>query len=260
MHKRGRISQSHTATHFPSKEDIQRAVAADGRSSGGSESDGSDSDSSSDSSSFVKQQKPDSEAEDTKEGKRKGPKAKCQPAPKRRRSVKGPPDRPEKDERIAQSLASHGKTADLIVELKPADIWRSVVRAAEVDRRMSKVAAAQEDLLKLRASDKMSEMEQKQADDLDAKMKQSSDFVLAMKEVARIVRSKPLEELVKDVKEGLELLPHLGKCAGPLLSDIPTISDIVHCLAKKLFEADWLEFLFVWHVLAQPVGTINISS
>ena len=28
----------------------------------------------------------------------------------------------------------------------------------------------------------MSEMEQKQADDLDAKMKQSSDFVLAMKE------------------------------------------------------------------------------
>ena len=131
-----RATQPHT---FLSKEDIQRAVAADGRSSGGSESDGSDSDSSSDSSSFVKQQKPDSEAEDTKEGKRKGPKAKCQPAPKRRRSVKGPPDRPEKDERIGQSLASHGKTADLIVELKPADIWRSVVRAAEVDRRMSKV-------------------------------------------------------------------------------------------------------------------------
>lgn len=59
-----------------------------------------------------------------------------------------------------------------------------------------------------------------------------------MKEVARIVRSKPLEDLAKNVKEGLELLPHLGKCAGPLLSDIPTISDIVHCLAKKLFEAD----------------------
>lgn len=163
MHKRGRISQSHTATYFPSKEDIQRAVAADGRSSGGSDSDGSDSDSSSDSSSFVRHQKPDSEAEDTKEGKRRQlPKAKCQPAPKRRRSVKRPPDRSEKDDRIAQSLASHGKTADLIVELKPADIWRSVVRAAEVDRRMSKVAASQEDLLKLRASGKMSEMEQMQ--------------------------------------------------------------------------------------------------
>lgn len=187
----------------------------------------------------MKQQKQESEAEDVKDsGKRLAKqKAKAQPAPKRRRSVKGPPSTSEKDDRVAQALASHGKTADLIVELKPGDIWRSVVRAAEVDRRMSKVAAAQEDLLKLQASDKMSETEQKQAVALDAKMKQTSDFVLAMKEVSRIVRSKPLEELVKDVKEGLEFLPHLAKCAGPLLSDIPTISDIVHCLSKKLFEA-----------------------
>ena len=228
------------ATRCLSKEDIQRAVEADGKSSGDSNSDDSDSDSSSDSSSFVKKQK-DSEPEDAKDGQnqKRMPKkaAKAQPAPKRRRSMKGPPSEKEKDDRMAQTLASHGKTADLIVELKPGDIWRSVARAAEVDRRMSKVATAQEDLLKLQASGKMSDSERKQADDLEAKMKQASDFVLAMKEVSRIVKSKPTEDLAKDVKEGLELLPHLGKCAGRLLPDIPTIGDIVHCLAKKLFEA-----------------------
>lgn len=90
----------------------------------------------------MKQQKQESEAEDVKDsGKRLAnakQKAKAQPAPKRRRSVKGPPSTSEKDDRVAQALASHGKTADLIVELKPGDIWRSVVRAAEVDRRMSR--------------------------------------------------------------------------------------------------------------------------
>ena len=71
-------------------------------------------------------------------------------------------------------------------------------------------------------------------------MEQKLALVLAMKETARLVRSLPSPELAKDICEGTQLLGHISKCAGELLADHPTISDVVHAVAKKLFEEPWL--------------------
>ena len=150
-------------------------------------------------------------------------------------------DKEEKEtSRLAASLASHQKTLELISDISPSSIWRSVVRSAEIDRRMSKVSVAKEDLCKIRASGKLSEQQEQQVVELEGKMEQKLALVLAMKETARLVRSLPSPELAKDICEGTQLLGHISKCAGELLADHPTISDVVHAVAKKLFEEPWL--------------------
>ena len=110
------------------------------------------------------------------------------------------------------------------------------MRSAEIDRRMSKVSMAKEDLCKIRASGKLSTEQEQKVVELEGNMEQKLALVLAMKETARIVRSMPAVELAKDICEGTQLVGHISKCAGELLADHSTISDVVHAVAKKLFE------------------------
>jgi len=138
-------------------------------------------------------------------------------------------------------LITHQKTFDLIGELSPMTIWRSVVRSAELDRRLARVSSAREEISKMLSGGKLSEAQQHQAKELDSKMGDKLEITIALKEVCRIIRSKAADALAKDIASNTELAPHLGKCAAGLLEDPATFSDMVHCIAKKLVEVSQLK-------------------
>lgn len=223
------------------QEDIVNALENDASHSDSESSDSSKS--SSDSSSFAKNE----EIEADKKGKRKAAKAKPKAGAAKKAKVEDPPkntgprrkDTSQKEqERFQNAYNNHEKTDQLLSEVTPSSMWRSLVRAVEIERRMEKASLAISDLQKMQANSMKLEDDQIiRCSNLEKKIAESMRWIQALKESVRIVKTFEPDELAKVVADS-SLKALLNKCSVELLADEVTLSDMVHTIAKKLFDAN----------------------
>ena len=140
-------------------------------------------------------------------------------------------------ERIVAMLTTCQKTKDALAELTPDALWRSLVRATELDRRLGKVAAAERDLQKIGASDKADWQQKARATQMQDEINSLSEVVSAMKHVCSVFRMSDPGALTQEVLTSQELAKRVKQCAGKLFSDFSVLMDIIHTCAKKLVEA-----------------------
>lgn len=138
--------------------------------------------------------------------------------------------------RIASTLATHGKVAELLGEVTPNMIWRSTVRAAELERRMSKATSAREDLQKLMGKELDAEIINN-VKTLDESLEDVMVTATSIKEISRIARQSNPESLAKAISLEGEFVENFGKCSHLLLKDFATLGEVLHAMAKKLVEA-----------------------
>lgn len=190
--------------------------------------------------------------------KRPAPKVKVKSAPKAKQQRKEDPSpgtgsKPEKQATLSQSkieksekgntlriettLHQNQKVRDLLLELSPDVLWRSLVRTAELDRRLSKAQASEHELQKVAASDKATAEQKSRAASLQDEIAGLLSCVSAMKQFFLCARSQSADDLAQQVSTGTDLMAHLTICAHRLLSDFNVLMDIVHSMAKKLVEA-----------------------
>lgn len=142
--------------------------------------------------------------------------------------------------RFRALMLTHKKTQDLLGEVAPYMVWRSLVRSAEVDRRLTKANSSIEEMQKVQANSKMSEEQVQEAKHLEENLTKSVSWVGAMRDLSRMLRTMDGEALSKELyssstSSGLAGL--VGKCTCQLFEELDTVGDMVHTMAKKLFEA-----------------------
>eukprot|EP00438_Fugacium_kawagutii_P017976 Skav223036 [mRNA] locus=scaffold5:144660:156894:- [translate_table: standard] len=217
--------------------------------SGGSDSDSSASSSSSSSSSFG-QMNDDSDVKGKRKAKSKAKAAatkKAKVEEKEKGALKSAVAAPKKKASLEKEQArfeviftGHEKTGSLLDEVSPASIWRSLVRSIEIERRLSKASTAVTDLQQLQANTKLEDDQIIRARNLEKGIAENVQWITAMKDAAKTVRTLEALQLSNEVSG--ENLPKLfAKCATQLCGDVTTLSDMVHSMAKKLFEATWLD-------------------
>ena len=185
-------------------------------------------------------------------GKKTASKAKAKAKNKARQSEKATekvekPSAKEKDAqkeaaRFTSAITTQQKTLDLLKELNFGLIWRSTVRAAEVERRLVKGGSAREELSRILLNPRLDDDQQSQAKALDEALEETVSTVTSIKEVCRIVRSSTPEALEEDILKSGSLLASMSKCSAEMLDDMVTLSDILHVIGKKLVEVPWLNY------------------
>lgn len=231
-----------------SKEDIKRALEAASESDAESTS---SSTSSSSMSSFAKNKPEQKNEKDVKKPKGKAKssakKAKVEPSdkqPVKQTSEKQPAKVAKEISKLEAALQTHQKSYDLLAEVTPDSIWRSVVRTAELERRMGKASTTMVELKQLITDSKFEQLageKQDQAKKLDAEFAELLDWIAAMKESSRIIRTTEPLALSKDISETGQLSTQLAKCSDVLVKNVSTLSDMVHQIAKKLSDVPWLD-------------------
>ena len=213
----------------------------------------SDSDSSSESSFAAAKQNIEGNEEEPQAKKKAKAKAKSSaaaggiPPPKRPRrstggggNVIGGDDKKGADSkdasRVATTLAGHEKTLALLSEVTVNAVWRSVVRASELDRRLGKATTCREELRKLLDNPKLDDADKDKAQDLDKKIESNMETIMATKEVSRLIRSSSPTDLAMDIVSGQNFANFFAKCSSPILADFATLADMLHNLSKKLVE------------------------
>ena len=149
------------------------------------------------------------------------------------KETKDPPSDPHKPSEMI--LGQCQKTLQLLSELTGEAIWKSMIRANELDRRVSKALTSQGELDKIAANDKADKSQKQRALELEDKISAKSKVVVAFKEVCRVFRSEPAE-LAQEIRSGTVLKEHLKKCSPMLFSEPNILMDMIHVVAKKLFE------------------------
>ena len=211
----------------------------------------SDSDSSSESSFAAAKQNIEGNEEEPQAKKKAKAKAKSSataggiPPPKRQRrstggNVIGGDDKKGADSkdasRVATTLAGHEKTLALLSEVTVNAVWRSVVRASGLDRRLGKATTCREELRKLLENPKLDDADKDKAQDLDKKIESNMETIMATKEVSRLIRSSSPTDLAMDIVSGQNFANFFAKCSSPILADFATLADMLHNLSKKLVE------------------------
>lgn len=155
--------------------------------------------------------------------------------PKRRKLEKNTPS-----DRFENQLAEKRKVLQALTELTPEAIWRSLVRATELDRRLGRAGTSQTDLDKILASSHASAQQKNAALTLKEDIEKASASAGAMKEVAKMSRSKSHQEIANVICCGVrsEFYQQLEACAPFLFQDAPTVMDMVQVIAKKLLDAE----------------------
>ena len=178
-------------------------------------------------------------------GAKKRPKSKAKAASSAPAKKQKVPDREDKkaqkaiekeEAKFEAVLTSHKKVSDLLSEVKPHMVWKSLVRSAEVDRRLSKAAVTMEELQKIQSNPKLPEDQAKRANDLEMVISDQIDWVKGMRDLCKLIRTSDPEALATIIYD-TTLLDLLSHCAGHLFKELDTLGDMVYALAKKLFEA-----------------------
>lgn len=228
------------------QEDIANALENEAGS--GSDSDSSDSSGSSSSSSFGQM----CDESDTKGKKRAKSKAKSAPAKKAKvdesqkvsqKPLQGAKRKgaAEKDQaRFEVVFSGHEKCAALLDEVTPASIWRSLVRSIEVERRLSKASTTVLDLQQLQSNSNLEDDQIIRSRNLEKCIAENVQWITAMKDAAKSVRTLEPLELSKELS-GSNFSQLFAKCATQLFADATTLLDMLHTMAKKLFDATWLD-------------------
>lgn len=253
------------------QEDIQKALEEENES--GCDSDSSEgSGSSSDSSSFAKQihDEGDSKAAAASGAKRKA-KSKAKPsqlAPPTKKikaedSQKGQATRKTEKEqaRFEVSMVTYQKASEVLREVTPSAIWRSLVRSVEIERRVSKAYGIIDELSRMQSNMKLEDDQVIRSRNLENELGQLVAWINALKEASRIVRTSEAKQLSEEIK-GQNFVNLFKKCANELFADTTTLSDMVHVICKKLFEATWQQShalycpLYQLQPLSHPISVI----
>lgn len=239
-----------TPSRWLPEEDIKRALEDCNDSD--SESASSDDSSSSSDSSFAKACDQE-DADMKKPGSKAKAKAKAKSSAKKQKTEEKNGGKPLKQSaskekevlaKLAASVMTHVKTADLLREISCESIWRSTIRSAELERRLTKGNSTISELETLMAHVKFPELEASQQDDAKKVVIEIKDLVFwqsAMKECSRSIRNKDAAALAADITDTAELVEQFAKCAPILFKDISTLADMMHQLAKKLIEVTWFD-------------------
>ena len=142
-----------------------------------------------------------------------------------------------------ESLISQAqKLLESLKELSPDVVWRSVIRAAELDRRLTKVPSLLDELDVLAGDMDAPEDMKAQAGELHVAISKKSEEVTGVKELSRILRFMPLADLAADLdKPDGQLLKALEACVDSLLQCPVALPDIIQFIAKKLIDAARLQ-------------------
>ncbi|CAJ1437080.1 unnamed protein product [Effrenium voratum] len=142
-----------------------------------------------------------------------------------------------------ESLISQAqKLLESLKELSPDVVWRSVIRAAELDRRLTKVPSLLDELDVLAGDMDAPEDMKAQAGELHVAISKKSEEVTGVKELSRILRFMPLADLAADLdKPDGQLLKALEACVDSLLQCPVALPDIIQFIAKKLVDAARLQ-------------------
>lgn len=142
-------------------------------------------------------------------------------------------------ERMNTQLSNATNTKKLLAELLPDTLWKSLVRATELERRVTKGNSANRDLEKICASPTTDSSVKKQAEDLQTEITSLVECVNSMKQFFTLARSDP-KVVIDEIRGGESMGKHFAACAEKLLSDHSVLIDFVHVVSKKLVDESWL--------------------
>lgn len=223
------------------QEAMEEAAAAAEGACPSSDSSGSDNESASSKSSF--KVKSASRSPSPQPAKRRrgpgGPKAAAKPASKKQ----SPAAQSEKTKKGAKAASGTPdvigigqKHLDSLAELTPHVVFKSLVRSAEVDRRLGKSAAILRDLGSKIPEDRADLVQE--AESLTLRIQTATDEIAATKEVARLARQSSPKELAEQVCSGKELKEAIKTSSAMLLADRNVTRDLAQQIAKKLVDEE----------------------
>ena len=145
-------------------------------------------------------------------------------------------------ERVANLLNSHDKTLASLNEVTPEAIWKSLIRATELDRRTSRSTSAVAELRKLQANPVATPEQKSKAEKLAEDITSAVQTVSAMKELSKCIRQLSSVDLEKEINHGndSELAVQMLKCARYLQKDHHVLMDMIQDIPKKLLDVPHL--------------------
>lgn len=148
-----------------------------------------------------------------------------------------------KQDRVAASLTQHEKTLQSLNEITAEAVWKSLIRATELERRVTRATSATGDLQKIPAMPAATADQKTKADDLAQEIRLVSRNVSAMKELSRVIRSLTPPDMEREIQRcnHSELATHLDSCRDLLVKDGAVLMDLVTTIAKKLLEVAWAQ-------------------
>ncbi|CAK9112872.1 unnamed protein product, partial [Durusdinium trenchii] len=192
------------------------------------------------------------QSEGSGKGKRRA-QAKRTSAPKPRKpdaktKSKPKPAAASKEADMKSTLESGNKVLPLLEELTAPTLWRSSVRASEVDRRMGRSGPLLREIADLMtdpAADKESE-DYKSLHTLSKKMQEEIDRISALRDLCKFIRGSTSDQMAEDVATNGSMLENFGYCWKSLLECEGTLVDMVGLISKKILEApDYLLIKFL---------------
>eukprot|EP00438_Fugacium_kawagutii_P022411 Skav209132 [mRNA] locus=scaffold682:276847:281425:+ [translate_table: standard] len=172
--------------------------------------------------------------------------------------------RSKKDQEKSKGLATEGQAKDgaerllgLLGELGAPAVWRSVVRATEVDRRVSRIGAIQCELQDVCCAmeneaggpEQLSHEENIRKDymiKLHQKLESESKRVVALKDLCKFIRSATPDDMANDISTTGSVLENYRNCYTSLQDADGTLVEMIQTIAKKLLDApDYLFFKFL---------------
>ena len=134
----------------------------------------------------------------------------------------------------------------------PKVVWKSVIRASELDRRLAKGQSTVDELEGLQSNPRADEETKKLAEEMQTKIFTLCQEAASVKEISRVIRQSSPADLAEDVRCGGNLRENFLRCSPGILVDHQTLTEMLQAIAKKLAEAVWLmrqvplAFKLVW--------------
>ena len=146
----------------------------------------------------------------------------------------------EKKKQAEEALLQQGeKHLQMLQELRPEVLWRSLVRTSEITRRLGKSPALEAELQATGAE---------QAAKIAENISSLTTTLASMQEVMKAVRQGDNDQVAAEVKEGMELKGHVKACIRSLFEDESVLVQMIQCIAKKVLEACLLSRNFHLHL------------
>lgn len=210
---------------------------SDNDASGDSDSDSSSS--STTSSWGVQSEEAKSKKKPKAKAKRKSTPANSKPEAKKKGKADKEPKQEAKGKDIGALMESGGKLLTLLTELTAPALWRSVVRAAEVDRRLGKAPAVLQDLEDASTQVDADSEDHQKLQDLHLDVFNEVDRVENLRGLCKAIRSFGNDEMRDDVLDTGSILIWFSKCYGGLFRCEQVLVDMIVNIAKKLLDVSW---------------------
>ncbi|CAJ1401522.1 unnamed protein product [Effrenium voratum] len=152
----------------------------------------------------------------------------------------------------ANTVCLARKQLELLQELTASVVWKSVIRASELDRRLAKGQSTVDELEGLQSNPRADEETKKLAEEMQTKIFTLCQEAASVKEISRVIRQSSPADLAEDVRCGGNLRENFLRCSPGILVDHQTLTEMLQAIAKKLAEAVWLmrqvplAFKLVW--------------